>query len=109
MSVVVVLPLAFGGLSLIGLSMHRHARDAGLTRPRPWLRGAGWAQLLFSLAAVLMAPNWRFALVEWAGLATVAAGLVVLVLHWRPRLLPVLAAASGLIGIAACLIRLILV
>lgn len=104
MNAAMVLPLAFGGLSLISMSMHRHARDVGLTAPPSWLRGLGWAAVLVTLVAVPVAPNWRFALVEWAGLLAAAAALVVLALHWRPRALPVLAVAGGVIGLGASLL-----
>lgn len=107
MTAVVVLPLAFGGLSLISLSMQRHARDVGLNGNPRWLRGLGWIGVLLSLAASLAASNWRFALVEWIGLIAVAAALVVLILYGRPRALPVLAAGGGLIGIVAGLALLV--
>lgn len=100
MNAIAILPLAFGGLSLISLSMQRHARDVGLAKGPRWLRGLGWATVLLSLAVALVAPNWRFALVEWIGLFAVAAGLVVLALYSRPRLLPRLAAGGGLFGVA---------
>ena len=101
MNAVAVLPLAFGGLSLIGLSMQRHARDVGLaTNPR-WLRGLGCVGVLLSLTVALATPNWRFALVEWIGLLAAAAALVVLALYCRPRALPWLAAGGGLLGAAA--------
>lgn len=105
MSAVAVLPLAFGGLSLIGLSMQRHARDAGLAKQRPrGLRLLGWAGVLLSLAAAVSGPDWRFALVEWIGLFGVAAALVVLALYRSPRALPWLAAGGILIGIGASLL-----
>ncbi|KTE05344.1 DUF3325 family protein, partial [Sphingopyxis sp. H115] len=81
MSAAVVLPLAFGGLSLLSLSMQRHARDAGVTVDPRWLRRLGWAGIMLSLAVAVAAPNWRFALVEWIGLIAVAAALVVLALY----------------------------
>jgi len=103
MSAAAVLSLAFGGLSLIGLSMQRHARAAGLKLAPPWLRGLGWTVLMLSLAAALAVPNWRFALVEWFGEAAAAAGLVVLALYLRPGLLPRLALAGIALGFAAAL------
>lgn len=107
MSAAVVLPLAFWGLSLLSLSMQRHARDAGIAADPRWPRRLGWAGLLLSLAAALAAPNWRFALVEWVGLIAVAAALVVLTLYGRPRALPKLAAGGGLLAAAAALLHLI--
>jgi hypothetical protein len=101
----IVLPLAFGGLSLLSLSMQRHARDAGVAIDPRWLRRLGWTAVFLSLAAALIAPNWRFALVEWIGLLAAAAGLVVLSLYGRPRALPMLAAGGGLLAAAACLVR----
>ncbi|MDO9368674.1 MAG: DUF3325 domain-containing protein [Sphingopyxis sp.] len=101
MNTSVVLPLAFGGLSLISLSIQRHARDAGVPTDPRWLRRSGWAAMILSLAIALAAPNWRFALVEWIGLIGAAAALVVLTLYGRPRALPMLAAGSGLLAAAA--------
>jgi len=95
------LSLAFGGMALIGLSMDRHARQAG-SATGPALRPIGWLLLGLSLAAALLASNWRFALVEWVGLLAAAAGTVVLVLLYRPRILPVLAIVAPLFGLAAC-------
>lgn len=107
MSLAIVLPLAFGGLSLISLSMQRHARDAGTAIDPRWLRRLGWAGVLLSLAVSFAAPNWRFALVEWVGLLAAAAALVVLVLYARPRALPMLAAGGGLLAAASGLVRVI--
>jgi len=103
----VALPLAFGGLALLGLSMQRHARDAGVSIDPRWLRRLGWAAVLLSFAAALAAPNWRFALVEWIGLLAAAGGLVVLILYGRPRALPIFAAGGGLLAAAAGLVHLI--
>lgn len=103
MSALAALPLAFGGLALIGLSMDRHARQAAFALPARWPRPAGWLLVVFSLAASLAAPNWRFALVEWVGLIGAAAGLVVLVLHYRARALPPLALAATALGLLAWL------
>lgn len=107
MSAALVLPLAFGGLSLLSLSMQRHARDAGITADPRWPRRLGWGGVLLSLAVAVAAPNWRFALVEWIGLMAVAAALVVLTLYGRPRALPKLAAGGGLLAAAAALLHLI--
>lgn len=101
MTAALVLPLAFGSLSLLSLSMQRHARDVGVTIGPRWLRRLGWAGVFLSLAAALVAPNWRFALVEWIGLLALAAALVVLTLYGRPRALPMLAAGGGLLATAA--------
>ncbi|HEY0596512.1 DUF3325 domain-containing protein [Sphingopyxis sp.] len=103
----VALPLAFGGLSLLSLSMQRHAREAGVAIDPRWLRRLGWAAVLLSLAVAFVAPNWRFALVEWIGLLAAAAGLVVLTLYGRPRALPMLAAGGGLLAAVAGLARMI--
>ncbi|MBB6425052.1 DUF3325 family protein [Sphingopyxis sp. JAI128] len=88
-------------MSLLSLSMQRHARDAGVTADPRWARRIGWAGVLLLLAAALAAPNWRFALVEWVGLAAVAAALIVLTLYGRPRALPKLATGGGLLAAAA--------
>jgi len=103
-SALAVLPLAFSGLSLIGLSMQRHARDAGLAANPRWLRGLGWVGVLLTLTVALAAPNWRFALVEWIGLLAAAAALVVLALYRRPRALPWLAAGGGVLGAAGLIL-----
>lgn len=103
----VALPLAFGGLSLLSLSMQRHARDAGVAIDPRWLRRLGWTAVLLSLAVAFAAPNWRFALVEWIGLLAAAGALVVLVLYGRPRALPLFAAGGGLLAAAAGLARMI--
>lgn len=99
MSALAALPLALAGMALNALSMDRHARQAELTvRPR-WLRAGGWTLLILSLAGALLAPNWRFALVEWIGLIGAAAACVVLILHYRPRLLGPIAAAMAAAGL----------
>lgn len=107
MNAFAVLPLAFGGLSLISLSMRRHARDAGLTSEPRWLRALGWGVISLSLVVALAASNWRFALVEWIGLAALAAALVVMLLHLVPRALPRLAIGGSVIGGFAGLLQLL--
>jgi len=101
MSAAAALPLAFAGLALIGLSMDRHARQAARVARPARQRPAGWLLLILSLAASLAAPNWRFAIVEWIGLAAAAAGLVVLTLYGRPRALAPLALAAATLGAVA--------
>jgi len=100
MSALAALSFAFSGMALIGLSMDRHARQAGSAN-RPAWRPTGWLLLALSLVAALLAPNWRFALVEWVGALGAAAGTVVLVLLYKPRILPVLAILAPLFGLAA--------
>lgn len=101
MSALAALPLALAGMALNALSMDRHARQAELPRKPRWLRAGGWALLALSLAAALLAPNWRFALVEWIGLIGAAAAGVVLLLHYRPRLLVPAAITALALGTAA--------
>jgi hypothetical protein len=95
------LPLAFGGLGLIGLSMDRHARQAAFKVKARWLRPAGWALVALSLAAVALTPNWSIAIVEWVGLAAAAAALVVLTLYHRPRMLAPFALGAAGVGALA--------
>ena len=108
MSALAALPLALAGMALNALSMDRHARQAELARKPRWLRAGGWALIALSLAGALLAPNWRFALVEWIGLVGAAAAGVVLLLHYRPRLLLPATAAAFALG-AAILSRELLV
>lgn len=81
--------MSVAGFGLLCLSMHRHARQAGIhDRSAPFLRIAGWGILLISLAADLIAGNWRLMIVEWIGQAGLAAAAIVVILLYRPRLLP---------------------
>lgn len=60
--------MSIAGFGLLCLSMHRHARQAGIhDRSARRLRVAGWAVLLISLAVDLIAANWRLMIVEWIG------------------------------------------
>jgi hypothetical protein len=99
MSAIAALPLAFSGMALIGLSIDRHARQAAFAIKARGTRAAGWLLLILSLAAELVAPNWRFAIIEWIGLAGAAAGIVVLILYHRPRILVALAAGGAALGV----------
>lgn len=107
MSALAALPLALAGMALNALSMDRHARQAELARKPRWLRAGGWVLLALSLAVGLLAPNWRFAIVEWIGLIGAAAAGVVLILHYRPRLLVPAAAAMAVLGGLTLLVELL--
>lgn len=100
MSALASLPLAFSGLALIGLSMDRHARQAGRAIVDRRLRVGGWVLLGLSLMAALASANWRFGLVEWVGVIAAGAGLVVLTLLYRPRWLLRAAIVGVVVGMA---------
>lgn len=60
---------------------------------------AGWVLIGVSLLSAVIAPNWGIGLVEWIGLMGAAAALAVLTLHYRPALLPPLAAGGVTLGL----------
>ncbi|HEX7782904.1 MAG TPA: DUF3325 domain-containing protein [Sphingobium sp.] len=99
--------LALAGFASLSLSMQRHARQAESPRWLPrqkTLRLTGWAFISLSLLIRLSMPGWRIALVEWVGALGLAATLVVLALHYRPRLVPIIPASA----IALALVTLVL-
>ena len=101
-----MLALAFAGLALISLSMDRHARQTAM-RVRRWMRPAGWLCLGLSLVLVAIAPNWRFALIEWIGLAALAGALVVAVLHVRATILAPLILLAGSAALLLILVAIV--
>jgi hypothetical protein len=96
--------MSIAGFGLLCMSMHRHARQAGIQdRSARFLRVAGWCALIISLAVGLIAGNWRLMIVEWIGQAGLAAAAVVVILLYRPRILPgavVVAAIGALLAMA---------
>lgn len=102
--------LAVTGLGLLCLSLHRHAAQAGLAlaigRRRIRIRTGGWAMLVLALLVRLPHARWHFALVEWIAQAGLAAGCIVMILSYRPRLLPlaifVAAALAIILQISVC-------
>lgn len=94
--------LTIAGLGCLGLSLHRHAGQAGIGKQMPArLRPAGWGLLVLSLAAAVTTGNWRIALVEWIGQAGLAAAVIVLLLIYRPRALPRAVLIAGVCGAGA--------
>lgn len=102
--------LAFGGLSLLALSLDRHHRDAFGARVPPMrmrlLRILGYAALALSLAAAIAWDGGNFGPVQWIGSLTGAALLVVAILSYAPRLLRPAALASLPAALAALLVTL---
>ncbi|QUT06691.1 DUF3325 domain-containing protein [Sphingobium phenoxybenzoativorans] len=96
--------LALGGFAALSLSMQRHARQAeaqGWLPRRPVLRWIGWGFLASSFIRCIARPDWRPALVEWVGALGLAAGIVVLILIYRPRMLPFIPKAAMLLALLA--------
>lgn len=100
--------LTYGAFTALSLAMDRHQRDvfgrklpAGRTRA---LRLLGWAALPVSLAPCILAQGWAIGPVLWCGLLSLAAGLLVLLIPYAPRTVPVLGAllpAMALLALAA--------
>lgn len=99
MIVAAVFLLAFAGLICVSLSMRRHAGQAcliaTLIAQSRLLRLAGWFLVMMSLALRMLRPDWRIGIVEWIGLAGLAAGVIVTLLIYRPRFLPGAAFAAS--------------
>lgn len=98
--------LAFAGFAAIGLAMERHHGEVFGTRRIPPLRGValrwlGWLLLGLSFVPAIAGWDWSFGPVAWCGVLTLAAGVILLLLPWRPRLLPWLAAGLPVLGVAA--------
>lgn len=82
--------LALAGLCLLALSMHRHAVQAGwrfTEKGKRLARFAGWAVLTLS-CAVRFSAGRGIGVVEWIGMVGFCAGIVALVLAFRPRVIP---------------------
>ncbi|MGY4800558.1 DUF3325 domain-containing protein [Teichococcus aerofrigidensis] len=94
--------LAYAGFAGLCLAMDRHQRDLfGRRRAAgrsAGLRWAGWLLLGLSLPPCVLAAGWGIGSVLWCGLLTLAAGLLVLLMPYAPRLLalPPLLALAGL-------------
>lgn len=77
------------GFATLALAMPRHHKQVWrreASRRRKWLLGgAGWTSLLMSLFLCQAQVGWGRGLVWWAGLLTLAALLVTLILSFRPN------------------------
>jgi hypothetical protein len=82
--------LLYLGLFALAAAMPRHAPALlGRWQHHSAARHAaalGWGVIALSLVMVLTAPGWPIALVTWIGLATLAAGVVLLGLTYAPAL-----------------------
>lgn len=99
---VLVFALCHAGFIALCLSMPRHRREV-ITRSiaAHWdagLRGLGSALLLAAFCVAVVRDGAAIGAVLWTGLLTLGALLVVLMLSYAPRQLPVLAA--GLLPLA---------
>jgi len=90
----------FGGLSL---TMARHSRqaafDGSIIARRVPMRPLSWLLIIASAIIDMAKGNWRFGLVEWIGLAGVAAAIVMLAHTYRPRLVFPLAGAAFVLSL----------
>ncbi|MFT3721491.1 DUF3325 domain-containing protein [Pseudorhodoferax sp.] len=100
---------AFGlpGFAALSLAMERHQLQVF---DRPLGRGAAWAARLAGIALLLVALAWcatawhgAVAAVAWLGVLSFAALPVGLLLTYRPRRLPLLAAVVLAAGVLAAL------
>ncbi|EMD82857.1 DUF3325 domain-containing protein [Pacificimonas flava] len=100
--------LSFLAFFALAFSMGRHRQQMTVRRLGAFGRfsaPAGWGLLLLSPLPFALLPNEGIALTEWFGVLTVAATGVLLMLTYRPRALPLAAAAvSVLLLILALLV-----
>lgn len=80
---------AFAGFAAMALSMHKHYRDLfGVAPPerlRKALRTSGFVKIAASLGLAIAVEGISIGLVLWAGLLTLAAIAVCLLLTYRER------------------------
>lgn len=95
---------ACAGFATLSLAMPRHLRDVTGTAQvsvacRVSLRGLGSSALGLSGLACILARNAPIGVVQWCGVLSLAAVLVVLLLSYRPRWVAFIAPA----GLAAAM------
>ncbi|WP_161600926.1 DUF3325 domain-containing protein [Teichococcus oryzae] len=101
--------LVFAGFMVLGLSMDRHHERILRRRGPAWwqrklLLASGFLLLAAALALLLATDDGGQAVVGWFGLMSLAAMVMVLLVSYHPRSVPVLAAsllASGIL-LALC-------
>ncbi|MEO7470065.1 MAG: DUF3325 domain-containing protein [Sphingobium limneticum] len=103
------LALCFLAFVALALAMDRHHGQVLNSRPSPrfrrFLRSGGWALIMLSAAPCIAASGWSIGLTWWLGILTAAAMPVLLLLTYRPKTLPTLAAACPLVALAPFLIQ----
>ncbi|WP_458097566.1 DUF3325 domain-containing protein [Roseomonas sp. WA12] len=86
--------LTYGAFTALSLAMDRHQRDVFGRKLPPHrtraLRLLGWGALPLSLVPCILVQGWAIGPVLWCGLLALAAGLLVLLIPYAPRAVPVL-------------------
>lgn len=97
--------LSYAGLSGLSLAMGRHHEQVWQQPGSPSrcraLRLSGWLLLGVSLAACLCNQSVAVGIVEWFGMLSAAALVVILLLTYAPRTSAPCALACGLLGLLA--------
>ncbi|WP_026640448.1 MULTISPECIES: DUF3325 domain-containing protein [Bordetella] len=100
--------LAYAGFAALCLGMDRHYEtvfERALPRlHRTTLRAAGWAALALSLWATAAVWGWRYGVVEWIGILTIAGLLLIWLVAYRPA---AALAAGGACALAAPMLALL--
>lgn len=90
--------LAYSGMIGLCQGMERHYKQVWQRLPAPLLRRglrvAGWALLVASFAACVMAWGWSMGPVGWFGQISLAGFVLILLLPYRPRLAVLLPLAA---------------
>lgn len=98
------LALSFLGFVALALAMDRHYGQVLGGRPNPrfrsFVRLGGWALIVLSAVPCVAAYGWSIGLAWWLGALTAAAMPVLLLLTYRPKVLPPLAAVCPLVALA---------
>jgi hypothetical protein len=97
--------LTYGAFTALSLAMDRHQRDVFGRKLAPHqsraLRLIGWAVLPASVVPCIMTQGWAIGPVLWCGLLSIAAGLLVLLIPYAPRAVPVLGALLSAVAVLA--------
>jgi hypothetical protein len=95
--------ILFAACTSLSLSMTRHHRDVRGSVPsrsmRANLRVAGWGLLCASYAIAGTVRGWSKGTLEWLCVFGLVALIVALLLNYRPRVVPVMAAGAVLLAV----------